>query len=66
MLEQRDAEDLFFTHVLIGKHYPHHGAVTFMHTGKTLYEVFRYLGIADVNYNQPKTLPYPDENPWNE
>jgi L-fucose isomerase-like protein len=56
----------FYRHVLIGKHYPHHGAVAFMHTGKTLYEVFRYLGVADVNYNQPKTLPYPDENPWNE
>lgn len=56
----------FYRHVLLEKHYPHHGAVTFMHAGKTLYEVFRYLGIADVSYNQPKSLPYADENPWNE
>ena len=22
------------------------------------------FGIADIGYNQPKTLPYPTENPW--
>jgi L-fucose isomerase-like protein len=54
----------FYRHVLIEKHYPHHGAVAFAHIGKTLYEVFRYLGIADVQYNRPKSLPYPTENPF--
>ena len=33
-------------------------------TGKLLFEVFKYLGIADIAYNQPKSLPYPTENPW--
>ena len=54
----------FYRHVLIEKHYPHHGAVAFAHIGKTLYEVFRYLGIKDVQYNHPKSLPYPTENPF--
>lgn len=54
----------FYRHVLIEKHYPHHGAVAFAHVGKTLYDVFRYLGIQDIAYNQPKNLPYPTENPF--
>ncbi len=54
----------FYRHVLIEKHFPHHGAVAFGHYGKTLYEVFRLLGVKDIAYNQPKTLPYPTENPW--
>ncbi|MCR5117083.1 MAG: L-fucose/L-arabinose isomerase family protein [Lachnospiraceae bacterium] len=56
----------FYRHVLIEKNYPHHGAVTFGHHGKALFEVFKYLGvpIEDINYNQPKSLPYPTENPF--
>ena len=54
----------FYRHVLIQKGYPHHGAVAFSHVGKTLFEVFKYLGIKDIAYNQPKSLPYPTENPW--
>ena len=54
----------FYRHVLIEKHYPHHGAVAFAHVGKTLFEVFRYLGIKDVQYNRPQNLPYPTENPF--
>ncbi len=54
----------FYRHVLVQKRYPHHGAVAFAHAGKTLFEVFKYLGIADIAYNQPKSLPYPTENPW--
>lgn len=54
----------FYRHVLIEKRYPHHGAVAFGHYGKALFEVFRYLGIADIAYNQPKSLPYPTENPF--
>ena len=33
----------FYRHVLIEKQYPHHGAVTFGHHGKALFEVFKYL-----------------------
>ncbi len=56
----------FYRHVLIEKNYPHHGAVAFGHYGKTLFEIFKFLGVPveDLNYNQPKSLPYPTENPW--
>ena len=54
----------FYRHVLIEKRYPHHGAVAFGHFGKTLFDVFRFLGIQDIAYNQPANLPYPTENPF--
>lgn len=54
----------FYRHVLIQKRYPHHGAVAFSHVGKYLFEVFKLFGIEDISYNQPKTLPYPTENPF--
>ncbi len=56
----------FYRHVLIEKNYPHHGAVAFGHFGKALFEVFKYLGVPmeDINYNQPKSVPYPTENPF--
>ena len=54
----------FYRHVLIQKRYPHHGAVAFGHSGKALFEVFKFLGVQDIAYNQPKNLPYPTENPW--
>ena len=56
----------FYRHVLIEKNYPHHGAVAFGHFGKALFEVFKYAGVPveDLNYNQPKSLPYPTENPF--
>ncbi len=54
----------FYRHVLIQKRYPHHGAVAFGHYGKALFEVFKFLGVQDIAYNQPKNLPYPTENPW--
>ena len=56
--------DRFYRHVLIAKRYPHHGAVAFGHWGKALFEVFKYLGIQDIAYNQPASLPYPRENPF--
>jgi len=54
----------FYRHVLVEKHYPHHGAVAFGHVGKTLFEIFRMLGVGDIAYNQPAGLPYPSENPF--
>ena len=56
----------FYRHVLVEKNYPHHGAVAFGHFGKTLYEVFKYLGVEveEINYNQPKGVLYPTENPF--
>lgn len=54
----------FYRHILIEKRYPHHGAVAFGHYGKTLFDVFRYLGVPEIDYNQPASLPYPTENPF--
>ena len=56
----------FYRHVLIEKNYPHHGAVVFGHYGKTLYEIFKYLGVAidEIDYNHPKGDRYPTENPF--
>ncbi len=34
----------FYRHVLIEKNFPHHGAVTFGHHGKALFEVFKESG----------------------
>ncbi len=54
----------FYRHVLIEKRYPHHGAVAFGHYGKAIFEVMKMLGVKDIAYNQPKSLPYPTENPF--
>jgi len=54
----------FYRHVLIEKNYPHHGAVAFGHFGKSLYNVFRYLGVSDIAFNQPKSMLYKSENPF--
>lgn len=59
-----DEMERFYRHVLIQKHFPHHGAVAFGHYGKALFEVFKYLGISDISYNQPASIPYPTENPF--
>ncbi len=56
----------FYRHVLIEKNYPHHGAVAFGHFGKALYEVFKYVGVPveEIDFNQPKGMRYPTENPF--
>ncbi len=54
----------FYRHVLIEGHYPHHGAVAFGHYGKALYNIFRYLGVEKIGFNQPASMLYPTENPF--
>ncbi len=54
----------FYRHVLVEKHYPHHGAVAFGHYGKQLFEVFKFLGVQDIGFNQPKGMLYKSENPF--
>ena len=54
----------FYRHVLVEKNYPHHGAVAFGHFGKTIFEVFKYLGVEDIGFNQPKGMMYKTENPY--
>ncbi|MGN0604866.1 MAG: L-fucose/L-arabinose isomerase family protein [Oscillospiraceae bacterium] len=54
----------FYRHVLIEGRFPHHGAVTFAHNGKALFNVFRYLGVQNIGFNQPKGMLYKTENPF--
>jgi L-fucose isomerase-like protein len=54
----------FYRHVLVAKHYPHHGAVAFGKYGKAIYTVFDHLGVGDIAYNQPKGVLYKTENPF--
>ena len=54
----------FYRHVLIEKRYPHHGAVAFGHYGKAMYNLFRYLGVKELGFNQPKEMLYKSENPF--
>lgn len=54
----------FYRHVLVAKHYPHHGAVAFGSVGKALYTVFDYLGVPDIAFNQPAGMLYKTENPF--
>ena len=49
----------FYRHVLIEKRFPHHGAVAFGHFGKQIFEVLRFLGVENIDYNHPASLPYP-------
>ena len=57
---------IFYSHVLIEKNFPHHGAVAFGHFGKTFYEVFKYIGVDvdEIGFNQPKNMLYKTENPF--
>lgn len=54
----------FYRHVLIAKHYPHHGAVAFGAAGRALHAVFSFLGVKDISFNQPKSILYSDECPF--
>ena len=54
----------FYRHVLIGKGYPHHAAVTFKHAGKILYAAMKMLGVKEVDFNRPAIMLYDDENPF--
>ena len=56
----------FYRHVLIEKGFPHHGAVAFGHFGKSLYEVFKYIGVdvEEIGFNQPAGMLYKTENPF--
>lgn len=54
----------FYRHILIERNFPHHGAVAFGHFGKTIFEVFKYLGVEEIGFNQPKGMLYKTENPF--
>ncbi len=54
----------FYRHVLVEKRFPHHGAVAFGHYGKAIYNLFKYLGVKELKFNQPKEMLYKSENPF--
>ena len=54
----------FYRHVLIGKHFPHHGAVAFNHCGKALFDAVRLLGVDDINAPLQDNVLYQGENPF--
>lgn len=54
----------FYRHVLVEKNFPHHGAVAFGHFGKEIFEVFKYLGVEEIGFNQPAGMLYKTENPF--
>ncbi len=54
----------FYRHVLIGKRFPHHGAVAFKHCAKALFDAVKLLGVCDINVPLPETMWYPGENPF--
>ena len=54
----------FYRYVLIEKNYPHHGAVVFGHHGKAIFDVLKYFGVEDREYNRPANVRYHGENPY--
>lgn len=56
----------FLRNVILEKQFPNHCAVIFGHYGKELMSILRQLGIKEVEYNHPKSVPYIGENIFNE
>jgi hypothetical protein len=54
----------FYRHVLIERRFPHHTAVAFAHSGRSLFAATRMLGVEEVFFNQSKGVYYPSENPF--
>jgi L-fucose isomerase-like protein len=53
-----------YRHVLIGKRFPHHGAVAFDNCAKALFDAVKLLGGDDINVPLPRTMLYQGENPF--
>jgi L-fucose isomerase-like protein len=54
----------FYRRVLLEKQFPHHTVVAFRHVGKTIFNVFKMLGVKDISFNLPKGAYYEGENPF--
>lgn len=54
----------FYRYVLLERHFPHHAAIVFDDCAEAVFDVFDYLGIPYVGYNQPSSVPYARENPF--
>jgi L-fucose isomerase-like protein len=53
----------FYRYALLEKKFPHHTAVAFSHSGRTLWDTMKLLGVMDLSANLPKGLFYPTEYP---
>lgn len=54
----------FLRNVIIEKQFPNHTIVLFGHYAEQLYSVLSLLGIDEIEYNHPREIPYPKENPY--
>jgi L-fucose isomerase-like protein len=54
----------FYRHALLEKRFPHHTAVAFDHSGRTLWDAMRLIGIEDISYNRPAGVMYDGEGPF--
>ena len=54
----------FYRHVLIAKHFPHHGAFGFEKCGKVLFEALKLMGVYDINVPKKAGELYPLEDPF--
>lgn len=52
----------FIRNVVLEKQYPNHCAVLFGHYGNELTAILRLLGIDEIDYNHPESVPYEREN----
>jgi len=56
----------FYRHVMIAKHFPHHGAAAFGSCGKALFDAAGMMGIGDVSVPLGGRDLYEGENPFAE
>ena len=51
----------FIRNVILEKQFPNHCAVIFGHYAEELAAVLKQLGVTEIDYNHPKTIPYEGE-----
>ncbi len=51
----------FFRNVILEKHFPNHVAVLFGHVGEALTDTLKWLGVKEIDYNHPASVPYKNE-----
>lgn len=54
----------FYRYVMLGKQFPHHGALAFSHVGRIAFDALKLLGVNDINTPKPDGTLYADENPF--
>lgn len=54
----------FYRHVLLGRAFPHHGAIGFGNCGRVLYDALQLMGIRDISFPLAGDQRYPGENPF--